>query len=202
MAIAGDILLPVPSWVSYAPQARMLGQNVVPVVASVSDKGLTLNADTLQTAVEDARARGLNPTKLLINFPGNPTGITISESQLISIAAFCKDNAITLISDEIYGRLSFDRLYRTAASHSPAGAIVSTGLSKHLSLGGWRLGVGLVPKAMTGLIDHLNNVASETWSCVSTPIQWAAVEAYSGHDRCLSMSSYPLGRLPVGHPWI
>jgi len=182
MAIAGDILLPVPSWVSYAPQARMLGQNVVPVVASVSDKGLTLNADTLQTAVEDARARGLNPTKLLINFPGNPTGITISESQLISIAAFCKDNAITLISDEIYGRLSFDRLYRTAASHSPAGAIVSTGLSKHLSLGGWRLGVGLVPKAMTGLIDHLNNIASETWSCVSTPIQWAAVEAYSGHD--------------------
>lgn len=182
MAIAGDILLPVPSWVSYAPQARMLSQQVVPVVASISNEGLTLETSTLEAAVKDARARGLNPTKLLINFPGNPTGITISENQLSSITEFCKDDGITLISDEIYGRLSFDRQYRTAATHSPHGAIVSTGLSKHLSLGGWRLGVGLIPKAMTGLIDHLNNIASETWSCVSTPIQWAAVEAYKGHD--------------------
>lgn len=182
MAIEGDIMLPVPSWVSYAPQAALLGQQVVAVPTETTSKTLKLTYENLERAFVNARNSGLNPTKLLINFPGNPTGITIEPSDLDDIAAFCRSNAVTLISDEIYGRLAFDGHYRSATSHFPEGAIVTTGLSKHLSLGGWRLGVGIIPRAIEGLHERLVQIASETWSCVSTPVQYAAIDAYKRHD--------------------
>ncbi len=182
MAIPGDIMLPVPSWVSYAPQAALLGQQVIAVQTQASEGTLKLTHESLETALLDATAEGKKPTKLLVNFPGNPTGITIDNADLAEITAFCRQYNITLISDEIYGRLAFDGEYRSASTHYPEGAIVTTGLSKHLSLGGWRLGVGIVPKAIKGLHQYLVQIASETWSCVSTPVQYAAIEAYARHD--------------------
>ncbi len=181
MAIPGDLLLPVPSWVSYAPQAKLLGQQVIPVYAESLAGSYGLNESILTAAINAARKAGKQPTKLLINFPSNPTGLTILNDDLVSIAEFCKKQDITLISDEIYGRLAFDKPYRSAAASFPEGTIVTTGLSKHLSLGGWRLGACLVPRQMSTLVKNLHYIASETWSCVSAPIQYAAIEAYADH---------------------
>ena len=182
MAIEGDLLLPRPSWVSYAPQAYMLKQRVAWVPTQLHDHSYFINESDLSKTLREARKRGLNPTKLLINFPNNPTGLTIADENLQAIAAFCVANGITLISDEIYGRVAFDSAYRSAASYAPEHTIVSTGLSKHLSIGGWRLGVALIPKSKPDLWQRLQHMASETWSCVATPIQIAAIDAYSGHD--------------------
>lgn len=181
MAIPGDILLPVPSWVSYEPQAKMLGQRTIPVPMGLSDDGLTLDVANIDQAINQARTAGLNPTKLLINFPSNPTGLTFDNDALLAVTEACRRQNIILISDEIYGRLSFDHDYRSAASTFPEGAVVTTGLSKHLSLGGWRLGVSLVSRSVTGLYENLCHIASETWSCVAAPIQMAAVEGYAMH---------------------
>lgn len=182
MAIEGDLLLPKPSWVSYAPQARMLKQRVAWVPTLLNDHNHVIADSDLSKTLQEARKQGLNPTKLLINFPNNPTGLTITEDNLKAIAAFCVANDITLISDEIYGRVAFDNVYRSAALHAPEHTIVSTGLSKHLSIGGWRLGVGLVPKSKPELWERLQHIASETWSCVAAPVQIAAIQAYLGHD--------------------
>jgi aspartate/methionine/tyrosine aminotransferase len=182
MAIEGDILLPVPSWVSYAPQAELLGQASVPVPVSLTDEGYGLSADDLTKAVADAKAAGKNPTKLLINFPNNPAGLMISDQNLREISAWCGANNAAVISDEIYGRVSYDGTYRSMAAIDTERTLVTSGLSKHLSLGGWRLGIMLVPKAMDGLFKQLCEIASETWSCVTAPVQNAAVEAYAGHD--------------------
>jgi aspartate aminotransferase len=181
MAVPGDTVLPTPSWVSYAPQAALLGQRVVPVRAELGRHRFRVEAAAVITAVDRAREQGLNPTKLLINFPNNPTGLTLDESTLLSLVEACRSRDLALISDEIYGRLSFDHRYRSPALHYPEKTIVSTGLSKHLALGGWRFGVMLIPRAMPGLFDRLCHVASEIWSCVAAPVQHAAVEAYAGH---------------------
>jgi aspartate aminotransferase len=182
MAIPGDLLLPAPSWVSYRPQAQMLGQEILPVAASVSEDGFFIDASALADAISKYRSQGRNPTKLIINFPNNPTGLTIDDATLTSIADICRARDVTLISDEIYGRLSFDHKYRSASAIYPEGAIVTTGLSKHLSIGGWRFGVCLVPKRNTVLLQKLRFIASETWSCVAAPVQVAAIEAYVGHS--------------------
>ena len=179
MAIPGDILLPVPSWVSYSPQAKLLGQQVVPVAAEVTEDGLIVQPAAIHQAIRSARSAGRNPTKLLINFPNNPTGLTIDDETLMAISHVCRETGLILISDEIYGRLSYDHRYRSAATHFPEGTAVTTGLSKHLSLGGWRLGIALIPKAVAGLFEDLCHIASETWSCVATPIQLASVDAYA-----------------------
>lgn len=181
MAIPGDLLLPMPTWVSYEPQAKMLGQHVIPVPTSASNDGYSIDIAAIDRAFTDARSANLNPTKLLVNFPNNPTGLSIDDGTLLSLAEICRKRNLVLISDEIYGRISYDHRYRSAASKFPEGAVVTTGISKHLSLGGWRLGVCLVPKAIDGLFDNLCHIASETWSCVASPIQIAAIDAYIGH---------------------
>jgi len=181
LAIPGDLLLPVPSWVSYSPQAALLGQRVLPVPTTLSDEGYGLSAATIDGVIAAARAEGCNPTKLLINFPNNPAGLSIDEATLHGIAEVCRSRAVTLISDEIYGRVSYDRAYRSAARSYPEGTLVTSGLSKHLSLGGWRLGIAMVPRSIPMLFESLSFIASETWSCVAAPVQIAAIEAYAGH---------------------
>lgn len=182
VAIKGDLLMPVPSWVSYEPQAKLIGTAVVKVPTTLDDAGYHLSPEDLKNAIHKAREEGKNPTKIILNYPNNPTGLTIPEEELPGIAKVCQDEGVLIISDEIYGRVSFDRDYSSIAPHAPENTAVTTGLSKHLSLGGWRLGVGFIPKGVEGLQGALCRFISETWSCVPAPVQVAAIEAYKGYE--------------------
>lgn len=186
MAIRGDLLLPAPSWVSYEPQADMLGQRTTWLPVTLNDEGYHLDAGLLEQTVLAERKAGRNPTKLLLNYPNNPTGLTMPQQNLLDIAKVCQALNLIIISDEIYGRLAFDGQYRSISSYAPERTIVTSGLSKHASLGGWRLGIGLIPKTLAGadssLFATLSAIASETWSCVTAPVQLAAIEAYQHHD--------------------
>ena len=182
MAIEGDLILPVPSWVSYAPQAAMLGDSVYWLRADLSDDGYRVDAVRLEAFILDLRSRGANPTKLILNSPNNPTGLVIPPGDFEAIVDVCERHGIFLISDEIYALTAFDGIRPSIAAHSAGTAAVTTGLSKHLSLGGWRLGFGLVPAKQTSLLDSLKAIASETWSCVAIPIQEAALLAVSGEE--------------------
>ena len=182
MAIEGDLILPMPSWVSYAPQAAMLGDRVHWLPADLSDDGYRIDADRLEALILDLKKRGANPTKLILNSPNNPTGLVIPARDLEGIVGTCERHGVFLISDEIYALTAFDGTRPSIAAHCAGTAAVTTGLSKHLSLGGWRVGFGLVPANQRALLNSLNAVASETWSCVAAPIQQAALLAVSGDE--------------------
>ena len=182
MAIEGDLLAPDPSWVSYAPQAKMLRTNVIRVPVTLDEEGFQIDPEELRSVIKTARDEGKNPSKIILNYPSNPTGLHIPEENLKALAAVCVAEDILIISDEIYGFVNFDGEYRTIAKYAPTHTAVTSGLSKHLSLGGWRVGIGFVPKAVDGLQNLLQNIASETWSCVPAPVQQASVEAYKGHQ--------------------
>jgi len=182
MAIEGDLLMPVPSWVSYEPQAKMLHTNVIKVPTTLDDAGYHIDPEELRAAIQQGRAAGKNPTKIIINAPNNPTGLTIPADELPGIAKVCEEEGVLIISDEIYGLVDYQGQYNTIAPHAPKITAVTTGLSKHLSLGGWRIGIGFIPKGVPGLHKALRCITSETWSCVSSPIQAACVEAYKGHQ--------------------
>lgn len=182
MAIAGDLLMPVPSWVSYGPQAEMLQTDVVKVPTVLNDDGYQIEPEVLRQTIHAARKEGKNPSKIIINAPNNPTGLTIPKENLKEIVRVCEEEDIFIISDEIYGIVNFDDEYKSCAPMAPKITAVTTGLSKHLSLGGWRVGVGFIPKAAEGLAAAMRNIASETWSCTPSPIQKACVEAYKRHQ--------------------
>ena len=182
MAYEGDLILPVPSWVSYEPQARLIGQRVIKVPAMLDDEGYHLDTTQLKTAIDNARANGLNPSKIILNSPNNLTGLRLSDKDQQEIATLCRREDIIIIADDIYGLVNFDGHHNPIARHAPEQTVISSALSKHLSLGGWRLGFGLIPKALPGLYDSLCQIASETWSAVAAPIQYAAIDPFSGHD--------------------
>jgi len=170
------LLLPAPSWVSYAPQAKYAKNNLSWIKTSYQNKWQITAADL------EAACQNIEQAKLLIlNYPNNPTGQTYSASELENIATVAKKYKITIIADEIYERLTFSGKHFSMASWYPEGTIISSGISKWCGAGGWRLGHFLFPKALSGLQNEMAAIASETFSCVSAPIQHATVVAYTKH---------------------
>src|SRR5260370_859625 len=175
-ALEGDLLLPVPSWVSYAPHARLAGRRVIPVGTEASDHH-RLTLETLSDTLARARFEGVNPRILIVNTPSNPTGSMFSGEDTQAIAHWSREHGITLISDEIYAELAHGwRAHISPAQFYPEGCIVTGGLSKAFSAGGWRLGYAAVPGGAAGkqLMTSLRALASEIWSSATTPVQQAA----------------------------
>jgi aspartate aminotransferase len=173
----GDLLIPSPSWVSYEPQARLIGRNVY-WLPTQKENGWRLSAESLDRF---CREQGERPRLLIINDPNNPTGLTFDESDLESIARVARQHQLLVLSDEIYAELKHSGRHISVAKFYPEGTIVSTGLSKWCSAGGWRLGSFCFPEALNWLLEAMATIASETYTAVSTPIQYAAVTAFQGN---------------------
>jgi aspartate aminotransferase len=179
--LEGDVLLPVPSWVSYAAQARLAGRQVIGVPTDPGDHH-RLTPQALSEALERARKGGADPRILLMNTPSNPTGSMLDRADAEAIALWTREAGITLISDEIYAELAHGwREHISPARFYPQGCIVTGGLSKAFSAGGWRLGFAALPasEAGTQVVRTLHALASEIWSAAATPIQEAAIVAFT-----------------------
>ncbi len=99
----------------------------------------------------------------------------------MNLAEHCRRHGIAVISDEIYALVAHGhRPHLSLAKAYPEGSIVLGGLSKHLSLGGWRLGIAIVPPGEVGqtLLQALRVIAGEIWSSPTAPVQYAAAVAY------------------------
>jgi len=181
MVLEADLFLPTPSWVSYAPQATLLGRSYHYIPSTV-ESNYQLDIAELDKLVKASA----NPCKiLLINSPNNPTGEVLAAEFLEELADYCRANQIWVMSDEIYFEVCHgDTPHTSISKYYPEGTFVLGGLSKHCSIGGWRVGVALFPDSPEGkeLLAKMTVFASETWSGVSAPIQYAAVEAYQRHD--------------------
>ncbi|MBV0932590.1 pyridoxal phosphate-dependent aminotransferase [Marinobacterium weihaiense] len=173
-----EVLLVSPSWVSYEPQAKLAGHKVSRLQAN-ADSEWRLTPEMLDQFCHQRETPEL-PLILVLNYPGNPSGTTYSEDQLQALADVLRHHGVLVISDEIYGMLHHQGGHRSLARYYPEGTLVTGGLSKWCGAGGWRLGVLHVPEALSeSLLPRLLGVASETWSCVTAPVQYAAVEAYA-----------------------
>ncbi len=173
---AADILIPAPAWVSYAPQARMAGQHAVRLEATYEERW-QVTAETLE---RHCRERPERLKVLIHNAPGNPTGLAPDAETQQRLAEVARRHGVLVLADEIYGLLHHRGAYRAFARDYPEGTVTTSGLSKWCGAGGWRLGVMHVPVALGDeLFQRLLGVASETWSSVASPIQQAAITAYT-----------------------
>jgi len=174
----GDLVIPTPSWVSYAPQAHILGRRVHWVPTS-SEHEWRLMPDELDRLASEDPGR---PRIVILNYPSNPTGGTYRLDRLKELAAVARRHRIILLSDEIYGELHHTGQHVSAARFYPEGTIVSSGLSKWCGAGGWRLGTFTFPPSLRWLLDAMAVAASETFTSTSAPIQYAAVRAFQGGE--------------------
>jgi aspartate aminotransferase len=183
----GDLVIPTPSWVSYAPQAKFIGRNVYWINTCEKNKCRLVPKDIENLCKDDPN----RPRIIVLNYPSNPTGTTYSVSELKEIAKAAKKYHIILLSDEIYGELNFKGKHVSIAKYYPEGTIISSGLSKWCGAGGWRLGTFNFPPSLHWLLEAMATVASETFTSTSAPIQFAAVSAFNGSisiERYLSNS--------------
>ena len=171
-----DVLLPSPSWVSYEPQATIIGRKVR-WLQTTSENGWRVTPAEIDKACSEDRSRA---KLLILNSPGNPTGLTFSPSELEQLARVARSHELLILSDEIYGELDHAGTHESIAKYYPEGTIVSSGLSKWCAAGGWRLGTFCFPADLRPLLDAMAAVASETHSSASAPIQYAAVTAFNG----------------------
>lgn len=175
----GELVIPTPAWVSYAPQAQIVGRRVAFVECERRD-GWRLTAAKVEELCQRDPER---PRVIVLNYPSNPTGGTLSADELRSLAEVARRYECLVLSDEIYGELHHAGEHVSIARFYPEGTIVSSGLSKWCGAGGWRLGTFSFPKSLRWLLDAMATVASETYTTTSAPIQYAAVHAFRGGMR-------------------
>jgi len=180
-ALDGDVLLPRPSWVSYAPQALVADKRVTWIDTRAEDE-YCLTAEGLAAGLAQARKAGQQPRILILNSPGNPTGVVYPTGALEELAEVARDHDLAIVSDEIYALINHCRRpHVSIAKYYPEGTFVTGGLSKHLSLGGWRFGLAVAPAGDAGarVMKALMAIAGAIWSSPAAPIQHAATVAYS-----------------------
>ncbi|MEW7973005.1 MAG: aminotransferase class I/II-fold pyridoxal phosphate-dependent enzyme [Candidatus Thiodiazotropha endolucinida] len=169
----GDLVIPSPSWVSYAPQARIIGRQIH-WLRTRPETGLGVEPEILE---ELCRQDPDRPRLLILNSPSNPTGLCYTEERLKALADVLRKYRVLALSDEIYSGTHFNGSHRSLARYYPEGTIISNGLSKWCGAGGWRLGFFVFPDSLSWLADAVAAVASETFTSTSAPIQYAAITA-------------------------
>lgn len=169
-----EVIIPQPSYVSYEPCAILAGATPV-VIDLKAENGFKLTPEELKNAITDK-------TKVLIlPYPNNPTGAIMETKDLEEIAEIIIDNDIYVMSDEIYGELTYKGKHVSIASlpGMKERTVLINGFSKAYAMTGWRLGYACAP---TEIIKQMTKIHQFAIMCAPTASQYAAVEALKNGD--------------------
>lgn len=165
-----EILIPEPCYVSYKACASLAGAVPVAVPAKIENN--------FSITPADLEAHVTNKTKaLLIGYPNNPTGAILTKEQLIDIAKFAQEHDLIVISDEIYGDLTYGGERHVCFAGLPGmkdRTILLNGFSKAYAMTGWRIGYAMSNPA---IISAMTKIHQYTMLCAPITAQIAAVEA-------------------------
>ena len=169
-----EVIYHEPCYVSYSPSVVLAHGKPVPVVCRAED-GFAVTAAALEAAVTP------RSKVLLLNFPTNPTGGTMTREQLLQIAAVVERHNLLVITDEIYSELTFEGEHVSIAS-LPGMAertIFLHGFSKAYAMTGFRIGYACGPSE---LVEAMMKIHQYSMLCASILAQEAALEALNAGD--------------------
>ena len=169
-----EVIIPQPAFVCYAPICELCGG--VPVFINTKEENkFKLTADELRNAITPK-------TKLLVlPYPNNPTGAVMTREDLEAIAAVLRGTNVMVLSDEIYGELTYGMDHTSIASIDGMRerVILASGFSKAYAMTGWRMGYMCAPCELT---KHMLKIHQYAIMCAPTTSQYAAVEAMMNGD--------------------
>jgi len=169
----GTVILPTPAWLGYLPQIRFLKKNYHMLPTRANKKFSPNDLRKLALRLQDRQKI------LILNNPHNPTGLLYDRLELEEIADVCREQNITVISDEIYAQTTYDfSKFVSMGKIYPEGTFVTNGLSKSHAAGGYRLGYVIFPQHATDLKGQFKKILATEYTAVSTPIQHAAVAGF------------------------
>ncbi|MFN7252356.1 MAG: aminotransferase [Anaerobacillus sp.] len=164
-----EIIVVEPTFVSYAPLVTLAGGKAVPVGTTV-ETNFRLLPEQLENAISP------NTKAIMLSFPNNPTGSTMTEAELRGIAKIVEKYDLLVISDEIYAEMTYDHTHSSIANIEGMRdrTILISGFSKAFAMTGWRLGFVTAPSDITSAMLKIHQY---TMMCASTMAQHAAIEA-------------------------
>lgn len=169
-----EVLIPQPSYVSYEPCTILAGGKPV-IIDLKAENEFRLTAEELEEAITDR-------TKVLIlPFPNNPTGAIMERKDLEAIAEVIRKYDIFVMSDEIYGELTYTEKHVSIVElpGMRERTILINGFSKAYAMTGWRLGYACGPEE---IIKQMTKIHQFAIMCAPTTSQYAAVEALKNGD--------------------
>ncbi len=161
-----EVILPGPVYPGYEPIIKLCGAE--PVYADTRDNNFRMTADIISNYITD------KTRCIVLPYPSNPTGVSLTKEELSDIAELLKDKEIFVLADEIYSELVFDHKHFSIGTILKEKTIVINGLSKSHSMTGWRIGMIFAPSSIT---EHILKVHQYNVSCASSVSQMAALEA-------------------------
>ncbi|WP_175988636.1 aminotransferase A [Bacillus sp. Marseille-Q1617] len=161
-----ECLLPGPVYPGYEPIIHLCGAKAIHI--DTTENGFKVSAESIKKHMTDS-------TKcIILPYPSNPTGVSLTAAELKEIASVLKGRGIFAVADEIYSELTFDGAHRSIAEFLRDQTIMINGLSKSHSMTGWRIGMIFAPECIS---KHLLKVHQYNVSCASSVSQKAAYEA-------------------------
>ncbi len=176
-----EVIIVEPCFVSYAPLVQIAGGVVVTV-------GTTIAENFKVTPAQIEAAITPRTKAIMISFPNNPTGATLSAEEMQGIADLAEKHDLLVFSDEIYAELSYDANHVSFASlpGMKERTILISGFSKAFAMTGWRLGYVTAPPDLLAAMLKLHQYSL---MCAPTMAQYGAVEALRhGKDDVLRMT--------------
>ncbi len=168
-----EIVIPTPSWVSYASMAHLVGAQ--PVFAELTTaNSFRITRQTLDNA-STARTKAV-----MVNTPNNPTGHLLDHDEVTTLVSFAEDNDLFIVSDEIYEKINYTGGEHLSPAALPGGGertLTVNGFSKGYAMTGWRLGYVAGP---TEVIAEVLKVQQHTVGCAGSFVQRGGVVALTG----------------------
>lgn len=175
-----EIMYPDPGFPIYRSMIEFTGATPVPIPIR-EENGFAFRADDVLEKLSQ------KTSLVIINSPANPCGGVTPKSEIDALVAGLDAwPDIALMSDEIYGQMTYDGQEHVSLLSYPSirdRLILLDGWSKTYAMTGWRLGYAIWPDT---LIDAARKLAVNSWSCVNAPAQWAALAALEGPQDCVS----------------
>jgi aspartate aminotransferase len=170
-----EVIIPAPFWTSYPDMVRLAGATPI-IVPTKQENGWKMTADEFEAAMSPS-------TKMvIINSPGNPTGVVYSKEELEALGEIALAEDILILSDEIYEKLVYDDTEHVSIASISQElrnlTIVINGFSKAYSMTGWR--IGYTATANKKIAEAIDTIQSHTTSAPATFAQWGALAALQG----------------------
>ncbi|MCR5439138.1 MAG: aminotransferase class I/II-fold pyridoxal phosphate-dependent enzyme [Selenomonas sp.] len=170
LAPGDEVLIPEPCYVSYQACTTLAGGVPVAVPAKIENEFRITPAELEEHVTDRTKV-------LLIGYPNNPTGAIMTRKDLLAIADFAEKHDLIVISDEIYGDLTYGSEEHVCFSSLPRmqeRTILLNGFSKAYAMTGWRIGYALANPTLTAAMTKIHQY---TMLCAPITAQIAAVEA-------------------------
>lgn len=176
-----DVIVIGPYYPNYIGMIEMCGAHPI-IVNTYEKENYSLNVKKVENAITK------KTVAIVLNYPCNPSGSTLSKYEVDEIAKVAKKHNLIVITDEVYKTLLFEKKFESIISRKSmlSRTIMINSVSKRFAMTGFRVGYAIAPKE---IIERMTLAQENIAACAPLPSQYAAIEAIKNNSNNTSIKN-------------